>query len=625
MSVALLDSEKYGYIKVAAVLADDTLIPTIRTLFYDTGATEPGSVKDYQVDAALLMAGENLATEDLTLLQTPTSEEDINMEEYQAAKERFIVRTKFIVGDLQTGGIFMAKYQNLIHFGVVYAYLQYSGYTEPRYAYQMQFSTYSQTGFTVNQCREVMICFTGNEYTSFATNFPSLRIIAKGPNDQLYSWTLDASIIEQLHYGEAVAENTLYSATNDPMYYAAALGTPKPNKIWSETIEQILNGFEPPSGALVLWGRWDGNSEVDPTLDPDYGGGLSEPSKDPGDFSSRSDKVGVDDPNASGIDACNSGFVTLYNPTHEQIQQFNNFLFSDSITEAISTALKKLIADPIDYLVFIAMVRCKPPVSSPNLEEIKFCGIGSGVSARVVDQQALMFKYKPFYIDRRANFNGFEDYNPFSQASIYLPYIGWRDLNIDEIMDSTIQVYYKVDCMTGSCVAEIHVSRSARDYLGGYGPDADLDAPLYTFSGNCFEMMPLNATDFRGLFGSIMQTALGVGSSVMSGNVLGAATSLIGGAASAKVNVEHSGNISASPGYYSSQRVLLKLERPIQSLPQNYDARQGRPSNVFVSKLSKLQGYCEIEPESLILDGMVDATKDEIEEIRTLLSEGMIF
>lgn len=596
-----------------------------RVYGYTEADTMTGTLFNCTIEAARV-AQTPLATEEFTALTSWLTSEEMQDSDYQTKKQSFINKTSFIWGDLESGGCFLAGYQGLIHLGVVYGFFERSYQGVTQYRYVMAFHTLSSQGFTVSNCDEIMIGFTMSTQNS---NYPDFIAITKSPTLQLFSRRAEIDAGVFIGYGEKINESNLASATNDcSMYTVLGVVETIPAKIWGGCVEQIFGwgSAQNPEGTL-LYGAWHANTIVDVSVNPGYKGGLSDPSTGPGAFPDESRDGEPTDPNASGVDASNSGFITLYNPNKTAIQQFNNFLFSDSITEAMSNALKKLIADPIDYLVFIAMVRFKPPTPSVLLHEIKFCGISSGVSAKVIKPQAAWIKYKTRHID--SSYFGFEDYNPYSKASIHLPYIGFRDLNVDELVDSDVKVTYNVDCMTGSCVAQIHIYRAKRSYLSGAESrgDTKLNDVMYEYTGNCFEMLPLNATDFRGLFGSIMQTAVGVASGAMTGNVIGAASAVIGGAASAKVGIEHSGNMSASAGYFGSQDVYLRLERPIQSLPENYANLQGMPSNVYCRKISDLTGtgYTEFEAESLHLDSLTDATLEEIEEVRNLLSNGMIF
>lgn len=612
----------YGRAVIPTTLG--TTLDDVYTNGYASGNTMRGTIFNLSVPAAQI-ASNPLDLNDINILTSWNNAETLQSNEYQEAKARFIARTHFLWGDIESGGCFIFSISGLIHFGMTYGFFETMFQDVPNYRYAIGIHTYSQEGITPANCDEIMI----SVYSEIVEipGYPSFRIIAKTATEQIFNRYAQVQAGVFLNYGEPVPAVNLEAATDDPSAYAIAwILDVLPNKIWGNIINQNILLINPPDGTL-LYGAWHANAVIDINLNPGNAGGLSDPSTGPGAFPDESNNADLTDPNASGIDAANSGFITLYNPSKSAIQQFNNFLFSNSITEAISTALKKLIADPIDYLVFIAMVRFMPEITDPSMQEIKFCGISTGVSSRVISKQAAWIKYQSRHIDR--SFLGFEDYNPFSKCSIRLPYIGWKDLNIDEVMDSDVKVAYNVDCMTGTCVAQVHIYRSKRSYLAGQSSKGDthINDNMYEFTGNCFEMLPLNATDFRGLFGSIMQTAVGIASGATSGNPIGIASAVIGGASSAKVGIEHSGNMAASAGYFGDQDVVMRFERPIQSLPENYANLQGMPSNVTVKKIANIigNGYCEFEPESLILDGMVDATKDEIEEIRTLLSEGMIF
>lgn len=362
---------------------------------------------------------------------------------------------------------------------------------------------------------------------------------------------------------------------------------------------------------------WDDETEspwgAEETNNPNADGGITNDDDFDGEFGNEA--TGADGATDSQftIDAVNSGFVTLYNPTKAQIKDFNDFLFS-GITSQIADTLKRLVSDPLDYVLSLSMCHLSPPSSGAGT--ITFGGFSSGVSANVINKQIVKIDCGSKKVPD--DFGSFLDYSGFSKVKIYLPYIGTIPLNNNEVRGGNIHVIYWVDLITGSCTCEVKVSRS-RSYVYD---DVYLDEKvLYTFNGNVFQTLPITARDFKSTINALMSIAGGV-ASVATGSATG-----LGAIASGVMNitpdVQHSGQSSMSYGYMAEQKPYLILERPMQALPSNFGAREGYMSNIYVAKLGSVQGYNEIDIESFKTE-YIKCTDAERDEILNILGGGFI-
>lgn len=366
------------------------------------------------------------------------------------------------------------------------------------------------------------------------------------------------------------------------------------------------------------WGGQEGENEDDPNSNsnssaPDGGGG---------DYPDSTSGVDTSDASSMAVDVVNSGFVTLYNPTLSQVKSFNDFLFLN-ITDVLSLQLKRLVANPLDYVLFLALCHFTPPTSGIS-DNIMFAGIDSGVAAKKISKQFYTFSCGTVHIawdgESKKDWTGgdtktFLDFNNNTKISIYLPGIGIKELNTDDLIGCDIEVVYNVDMLTGVCIAEIKCTRPKRLNKG----DANLDDVLYNFSGNCFETVPLTAVDWRGFMSSALQLVGGV-SAVAAGNPAG-----VGAVANAimseKVSVSKSGNLAGSSGYMSHQKPYLILERPINNLPYNYRSRIGYMLNVRV-ELKDISGYTEIEDDCFWVDSFSDITEGEASMLKEIMATG---
>ena len=143
------------------------------------------------------------------------------------------------------------------------------------------------------------------------------------------------------------------------------------------------------------------------------------------------------------------------------------------------------MVSPYDYILYLALIRFPVPLS-PAGSTIQFCGLDSMVGSYMVSQQIINIGTYNVYVPNDTE--TFMDFNPYSKATIYLPYIGYKELDIDDIRGCVCSLQYHVDLLNGSCVAELSVKRDRRVSSGN--ADNGLNNVLYNWSGNVFSFVP---------------------------------------------------------------------------------------------------------------------------------------
>lgn len=296
-----------------------------------------------------------------------------------------------------------------------------------------------------------------------------------------------------------------------------------------------------------------------------------------------------------------SSLYSVYNPTQEQLNQFGAWLWSSDFFEQI----KKLFNDPMQAI--IGLHKVFSPVQSSGQGTIKCGYLDSSVSSKLVSEQYVTVDCGA--VNLQEYFGNVFDYPPFTDISIYLPFIGVRRLDPSDIMRATVSVKYHVDVFTGACLADVNVKRDA---AGGV---------LYTFPGSCSVQYPLSSGSYMGIVSTIASTVVGA---VTAPTPLGMGATILGGltnlAFNSHANVERSGSFTGNAGAMGSKIPYLIISRPQTAMADKFETLSGYPSNTYTS-LSACKGftqvkYCHVENLS--------ATETEKGEIKRLLKEGVI-
>ena len=295
-----------------------------------------------------------------------------------------------------------------------------------------------------------------------------------------------------------------------------------------------------------------------------------------------------------------SALWKIYNPSQSQLDTFGAWLWSSDFVDQ----LLKLFNDPMQAIIGLHKVYCTPPTSGSG--PIKVGYLVSNASANYVSHQYTEIDCGS--VDMKEHFNNAFDYDEFTRISIFLPFIGFKDLDVKDIMRSTINVKYGVDVLTGACLAKITVTR-------------DLNSPiLYTFAGNCAVQYPVSSGSYIGIITGLCSLIGGVAGSLATGGAL--APALVGATAGLPrmhTTVEHSGSISSNAGAMGPKKPYIVIQRPQTHMPLNGLAIEGEGQNETVT-LGTLTGYVKVKKADLM---GIPATGSELDEIRDLLEAGI--
>lgn len=290
---------------------------------------------------------------------------------------------------------------------------------------------------------------------------------------------------------------------------------------------------------------------------------------------------------------------TVHQVRQDQIDALGAYLWSNDFISLI----EHMFTEPIDAVIGLHTLFYGGSLPVGSSETIKLGAISAtGCTGQPVQNQYMKFQCGSVNIPEY--WNNATDYNPYTKSEIFLPFIGFRDLDINEIMGGSVSLSYGIDIFTGACVAMIGVMRD------------HVSQALYTFEGNCAVQQPVTGADYSRIVGGLISAGMGIATGGV-GAVLGVAGALT----SHKIAYNRSGNISANAGACMPKTPYIIIKRPNAYDAPNYRAFYGDPANWTVT-LGSCSGYTRIKDVHLDNVACTDVEKDEI---IALLKSGVIF
>lgn len=346
----------------------------------------------------------------------------------------------------------------------------------------------------------------------------------------------------------------------------------------------------------------DGYSLTD-TNDPyDYGGTSS---SDTGNGTWDNSSENIDIPTIPSVSISDTGFVSVFNPTLTQVKALADYMWSGAFDVSL---FKKVMANPMDSIIGFALIPCEPSVS--GVDTVKVGNIDTGVSMNAVSNQFVDVDCG--LLELQEYWGNYLDYSPYTKITLILPFIGAVHLNPDDCMNKTIGIKYRIDILSGGCVAYITCNGSV----------------MYQFTGSCSAQLPITNLDYRGMISALVSigtTAVGVGSAIASGGITAPMVAVgVGNTANnvmnGKPNIQHGGSLGSTSGFLGTRIPYLIITRPRQCVPTNVNKFKGLPS-LITSKLKNVTGFTQVHDIHLDL---LPCSDEEKIELKGLLESGVI-
>lgn len=329
------------------------------------------------------------------------------------------------------------------------------------------------------------------------------------------------------------------------------------------------------------------------------------------------------------IGPCSVSWLTTYMMSAQDLDDFGQDLVNPDAIQK----LKQFFNDPLDAIVGITMC---PAVAGPRYSKTptihgtvpyEWSRSFMAILNQYVDIDCGIVSINPFW-------DSCFDFDPYTRFTLFLPFIGYRDINADEIMGTNVHILYRIDVVTGDCTAYVAKAAPSESM---YGPMPD--QIIAQFNGNCGVSVPIGRVNkdaamqasFSLLAGAI---GMGVGGAAAAAGLVDSSDLSEGQLASQvthstmtavnamKTKIERSGAISGNAGYlgYLRPYFIRKLAR--QSRPDNYKEIMGYPCNK-PGPLRNYRGTGLAVVEDIQLNE-IPAFGDELAEIISLLKGGVL-
>lgn len=352
-----------------------------------------------------------------------------------------------------------------------------------------------------------------------------------------------------------------------------------------------------------------------------------------GTFDDSSDTISLPPTPTMGVTSV--GFINVYAPTQGQLQQFGSELFPDlsftpvsqsgtpsSVTDALVAMAQVLVdfgnqipqmidmyinSNLINYVIDCHVIPVSPQVSGSAPVKVgfkTFTPTPSVVTSDYVDFDCGTINVGEYYAN-------FIDYLPYTRAKLYLPFVGFIDLAPEYWQSGSLNVTYRFNIIDGSFVAFVK-STSSKSKLS--------DSVIGQFGGNACIHIPITGLNYASMVSGIV----GAMSPLLPSATGGVGDALVNSAnaiANNKPNLQQSNGYNATTSFLTVRYPYLLIERSVSNFSRKYAEEDGIPSNITLD-FSSLTGLTKAT--MLHLDGISGATEDDLDEIASLLSEGVI-
>ena len=289
----------------------------------------------------------------------------------------------------------------------------------------------------------------------------------------------------------------------------------------------------------------------------------------------------------------------IYSLAKSQLDAFISDMWDFSWTELTTNMMTGIYNNLIDNVQSIRLM----PFAGSDLGTLS---IENGISCGWWTHTANVNKLTPNKSVKTAgtyelkkSFKGWADYSPYTSIELYLPYLGWMEVDTNLFMGHTIKVEYTIDVLCGIITYYISCDKTF----------------VMTKSAKVACDIPISLTSGIDVFSDIAKNVGGAVSNVANARPIG----LVSGSAQV-TTPKLVGDATESGKLWMPTKCAIRITRPAYTRATNYASRYGYPCYGSY-KLSDLSGFTVIENyKSHYTKGI---KKEEEDMIKSMMESGV--
>lgn len=326
------------------------------------------------------------------------------------------------------------------------------------------------------------------------------------------------------------------------------------------------------------------------------------------------------------------GYLTLVQ-SPDELKKLTSVLWKPVIRD-LSDALKVYfntdnLTNSVLSIMYYPVDLAAMPLGLTHSDSIRIAWSDDNISADIMANN-VSHEIDAGYYDFAEYYGSFLDYAPYTTADIWLPYIGYKPLEIDAVMGKRVNVKYYIDFIYGLATAVIFAdNRPINTYTGQLA--IDLAVTGRDYANKLRQTVDAGLSMVTGVNKSIGSVSQGAAAVLAkdAGGIANAAGGLVGNFSSGALAGGQAVMQQAQTVTYGTaggenwlsmpQRCHIKFTRAVAASPASYINEMGYPTT-YTATVSKFAGYLKC---AAVFGDFSGIPADDADEIETLLKTGV--
>lgn len=303
----------------------------------------------------------------------------------------------------------------------------------------------------------------------------------------------------------------------------------------------------------------------------------------------------INSPDLPTIDIAVNGALHVYKMSSAQISNLMNYLWTD----IFFTTFIKLFTNPMEAIIKCSLM---PFLMNGTDATVVIGNIDTNCACEALNKSYYTLSCGTVSIPRY--YNDSTDYG--ISTRIYIPFYGYDDITIYEIAGATLSLDYNINIINGEFCAFLKMTKE----IDG----TNFSSIINQYAGNLEVNIPLDSRNYSSIISAYLS---------ITKNILGSSMNKPTTFSLPDINItqEGAGTLGGNTNYLGMRNAYITVMRTIHNIYNNYSSMIGYPLEQY-SSLSNCIGYTKCR--QIFINDII-GTPDETEEIKRLLTEGVIF